>query len=370
MNTLPPSLTDMLTGGDLDAESSTHVLKLATMYQRYFNEQVTDFTALKGDASDRRIFRIAGEGHRAIGIIGPHLEENRAFIGFARSFRSAGLSVPEIYSVSRDEHLYLEEDLGDVTLASWQEALPASGWREEMQTMYTRVLKELLRFQYDAAGKIDYSLCYQSTAFDAAAMLRDVDYFRDHVLERLLVIDWDTAGFVRDTRKLIDLLAGTARNAFLYRDFQSRNIMIREGSPCFIDFQSGRRGAPHYDVAALLYDSRNRLDEADRMLLVSRYCEMLREKTPATSRDYDHPGFLYLFHGFVVLRLMQALGAFANLGLNKGKPAFLQLIPSRLQALRELLREAEIMRKLPVLRELLLTLAVDPASLSIPEGHS
>lgn len=360
----------MLASGDLDAGNSTRVLDLVAMYHRYFSEQVTDFTALKGDASDRSIFRIVGKQHRAIGIIGPHVEENRAFVGFARSFRDAGLSVPEIYSVSRDEHLYLEEDLGDVTLARWQETLPTSGRRGEMQTMYTRVLKELLRFQYDAAGKIDYSLCYQSTAFDAAAMLRDVDYFRDHVLERLLVIDWDTTGFVRDTRKLIELLSRPVHSAFLYRDFQSRNIMIREGVPWFIDFQSGRRGAPHYDVAALLYDSRNRLDEADRMLLVSRYCDMLREKMPATSGDYDHPAFLYLFHGFVVLRLMQALGAFANLGLNKGKPAFLQLIPSRLQALRELLHEAEIMRELPVLRELLLTLAVYPASLSIPEGNS
>ncbi len=336
---------------------------LSAMHEAHFGESVTDVAALKGDASDRRIFRLRGAAHSSIGILGPNIPENRAFTGFARAFRAAGLRVPEIYAADADHRSYLEEDLGDLTLAQWQASLPARTQREEMAAMYTRVLGELLRFQVDAADAIDYGLCYQYPEFGAEAMAFDVDYFRTHFLERLVVCPWDRAVFARGTTGLIALLLRADRSGFLYRDFQSRNIMLRDGEPWFIDFQSGRRGAPHYDVASLLYDSRGGLSESDRILLVSRYCGMLAQRRPV-----DRDEFLYLFHGFAVLRLLQALGAFGNIGLNKGKPEYLALIPSRLAALGELLRAAEIMRALPELRDLLTSIADDPSAVSIPQG--
>lgn len=337
---------------------------LAAMHAQHFGEHVASVDAMKGDASDRRIFRLRSAGHSSIGILGPNIPENRAFTGFARSFRAAGLRVPEIYAIGADHCSYLEEDLGDMTLALWQVSLPEDTRMMEMRAMYTQVLGELLRFQVDAGGEIDYSLCYQYEEFGAEAMAFDIRYFRENFLERLVQVEWDRATFDRDTSRLIDLLLHAERDGFLYRDFQSRNIMVRNGEPWFIDFQSGRRGALHYDVAALLYDSRGNLPEAERMLLVARYCDMLEERRPV------HRGeFLYHFHGFAVLRLLQALGAFGNLGLNKGKPDFLALIPSRLEVLGELLRAAEIMRTLPALRDLLLAISDDPSTLSIPSGN-
>ncbi len=231
--------------------------------------------------------------------------------------------------------------------------------------MYTAVLGELLRFQIDAAEAIDYSLCYQYPEFGAEAMTFDIRYFSENFLERLVVRPWDRTAFERDTKGLIALLLRADRSSFLYRDFQSRNVMVRGGEPWFIDFQSGRRGALHYDVAALLYDSRGNISESERMLLVARYCDMLDDR-----RKVQRDEFLYYFHGFAVLRLLQALGAFGNLGLNKGKPDFLSLIPSRLEALGDLLRAAEIMHALPELRMLLLSIADDPATISIPTFNS
>lgn len=336
---------------------------LSAMHESHFGESVTAVVALKGDASDRRIFRLRGALHSSIGILGPNIAENRAFTGFARAFRAASLRVPEIYAIGPDHGSYLEEDLGDLTLARWQASLPAETRRELLVAMYTRALGELLRFQVDAADAIDYGLCYQYPEFGAEAMAFDVGYFRTHFLERLVVRPWDRAVYARGTEGLIALLLRADRGGFLYRDFQSRNIMLRDGEPWFIDFQSGRRGAPHYDVAALLYDSRGGLSESDRMLLVSRYCEILEQRGPV-----DRGDFVYLFHGFAVLRLLQALGAFGNIGLNKGKPEYLDLIPSRLAALGELLRTAEIMRALPGLRDLLASIADDPSAVSFAQG--
>lgn len=335
---------------------------LIAMHTRRFGETVLSVAAMKGDASDRRIFRLRGEEGSSIGILGPNIAENRAFTGFAQGFRAAGLRVPEIYAIGDDHASYLEEDLGDLTLAGWQAALPEERRIPEMRAMYTDVLGQLLRFQIDAAEAIDYSLCYQYPEFSAEAMTFDIRYFRENFLERLVVRSWDQSAFTRETAALIELLLRTDRRSFLYRDFQSRNVMVRGDEPWFIDFQSGRRGALHYDVAALLYDSRGNLSESERMLLVSRYCDMLEERRPV-QRDE----FLYLFHGYAVLRLLQALGAFGNLGLNKGKPDFLTLIPSRLDALGDLLRAAEIMYALPELRALLLSIADDPATISIPK---
>ncbi len=305
---------------------------------------------LKGDASDRRLLRLSASGHSLIGVIGPNVAENRAFLGFARAFRGAGLRVPCIEAVSADERLYVEEDLGDITFSEWQkEHTDGDGVDDEAVELYGRVLDELLRFQIDAAEVVDYTLCYQTREFATEAMLFDVRYFRDNFLARLANVPWEEERFMADSSRLTELLCEEPRSGFLYRDFQSRNVMLREDGPWFIDFQSGRRGAPQYDLASMLYDSKGGLSHAQREQLIDHYTDGLRAR-----RDVDEDVFRRRFAGFAVLRLMQALGAFGNLGLNKGKPSYLELIPSRLRTLGEVASTAEILDEVPYLRGLLL----------------
>lgn len=318
--------------------------------------------ALKGDASDRRLFRLAAEGRSCIGVIGPNIEENRAFVGFARAFRSRGLRVPAILHTDDEGRMYLEEDLGDTLFSDWQRDAFADGDRGRVLAMYARILDDLLRFQFDAADAPDYALCYQTRAFDAGAMMKDMLYFRDHVLRRLLQRPWDEAAFVEDAGRFVTMLDAVPREGFLYRDFQSRNIMLRDGVPWYIDFQSGRRGAPYYDAASLLYDSRGGLREDERLELLRGYREGVRARRPV-----DDEEFAALFDAFAILRLLQALGAFGNLGLNKGKPAYLSLIPSRVDSLGVVARRSVLLRDVPSLHGLLLDLCETPGALRIPE---
>lgn len=365
----------------------TDLAVLRGMHAQTFGEADAHVIPLKGDASDRRIFRLRGATYTSIGILGPNRAENRAFIGFARAFRERGLAVPEIYAVDSGERAYLEEDLGDLTLSVWTQhqrdaeetasvdtqalnilpdneapadtaavsAVPAG---EPVASMYHRVLEELVRFQVDAADAVDYDLCYQTREFGREAMEFDIRYFRTMFLEPLVRIPWDHASFERDCAALIDELLTADRSYFLYRDFQSRNVMIRDGVPYFIDFQSGRRGALHYDVASLLYDSRGGLDDNLRTSLLDNYLYALGRRLAV-----DRAAFLHLFEGFAILRLLQALGAFGNIGRNRGKPEYLDLIPSRLAALATLVQRAAIMRRLPSLRDMLTAIAVNPESL-------
>ena len=335
---------------------------LGSMYSEYFGENALGISRLKGDASDRIILRVRGKRHSAIGIIGPNRNENRAFVGFARAFRNHGLAVPEIYRVSDDERCYLEEDFGDTTLSMWQEQRRSG--REvstEILDMYVRVLQQLQRFQVDAADTVDYGLCYQYDSFAADAMAFDLRYFHEMFLQPIVTLSWDEEKLQADNQRLIAFLCEAGQEHFLYRDFQSRNVMIRDGAPCFIDFQSGRRGALHYDVASMLLDSKGDLPAEARDLLLKRYLDELETRMPV-----DRSRFRRMFEGFAVLRLMQALGAFGNIGLNKGRPQYLELIPSRLRGLAEVVRDAACMRELPYLRALLLDIADHPDACSIP----
>ena len=366
--------------------TDTGLAVLRGMHAQTFGEGDVRIIPLKGDASDRRIFRLRGIAHSSIGILGPNRAENRAFIGFARAFHRRGLAVPEIYAVHSGEMAYLEEDLGDITLSMWtqnlreattdggQAAVPvdASGTDpvtddgapagEQIAAMYRRVLEELVRFQVDAADAVDYDLCYQTREFSREAMEFDVRYFRTMFLEPLVRVAWDRDAFERDCAVLIDELLTADRAYFLYRDFQSRNVMICDGVPHFIDFQSGRRGALHYDVASLLYDSRGKLGEDLRRRLLAHYLDEVELRM-----SVDRAVFAQLFEGFAVLRLLQALGAFGNIGRNKGKPAYLDLIPSRLAALADLVQCAAVMQRLPSLRDMLTAIASDPESLTLTQ---
>ncbi len=348
--------------GDARGGGSADVDQLAALFARWAGSEARNVHPLKGDASDRRLFRLQAEGRSCIGVIGPNIEENHAFVGFARAFRERGLRVPAILLTDDDGRMYLEEDLGDTLFSDWQHAAFAEGDRARVLAMYTRILEDLLRFQCDAADTPDYALCYQTRAFDAGAMMKDMLYFRDHVLRRLLARPWDEAAFLEDAGRFATLLDAVPREGFLYRDFQSRNIMLRDGEPWYIDFQSGRRGAPYYDAASLLYDSRGGLREDERLALLRGYRDGLRARRPV-----DDEQFAALFDAFAILRLLQALGAFGNLGLNKGKPAYLALIPSRVDSLGVVARRSVLLRDFPSLHGLLLDLCETPGALRIPE---
>jgi aminoglycoside/choline kinase family phosphotransferase len=321
--------------------------RLAELYLAAFGSRAARVQTMRGDGSDRRIYRLHGDAGNAVGIWGENVPENRAFLGFTRAFASHDLAVPRIFAVGADERCYLEEDLGDTLLYDWQAArregddLPA-----EVFEMYARVLRELLRFQIDAAESVDYALCYQYAEFAGDAIRFDLRYFREMFLDQLFP-EYDATAYERDCDTLVARLLGTERRFFLYRDFQSRNIMIKDDVLRFIDYQSGRRGALQYDVASLLYDAKARLPEASRRALLGTYLDGL-ETRDAIGRD----AFLRDFDAWALLRILQALGAFGNLGYRKKKPGFLDAIPPALGNFALLTARDPLATALPALANL------------------
>jgi aminoglycoside/choline kinase family phosphotransferase len=311
------------------------------LFERRFGTEPTSVLEIGADGSNRSYYRLVGPAmETAVGAYGPDREENRAFITFTRVFHEAGFPVPELFGYDEAAAVWLLEDLGDTTLF---DALVVARQREgsdfpaAMMDVYRRVLDALPRFQVEGGRVVDFAAAYPRAAFDKQSIRWDLNYFKYHFL-KLAHIPFHEQRLEQDFGTLTWFLLQADTEHFLYRDFQSRNIMLREGEPYFIDYQGGRKGAVHYDVASLLYDAKAAIPEAVREELVGYYLEQLARHMPV-----DRAEFLEHFRGYVIIRVLQALGAYGYRGFYERKPRFLQSVPF---AARNL--DAMLARGLPV----------------------
>jgi len=323
---------------------SEHALR--TLFKCRFGEPVAGVTPLKGDGSARRLYRLASPSRTAIGAINDDARENRAFLEFSRHFRECGLPVPEIYAEDLGRGVYLEEDLGDTTLFEYLTGnRTEKGLSAGTLELYRKVVEVLPRFQIEAGRTLDYDVCYPRASFDKQSMMWDLSYFKYYFL-RLAKIPFNEQALENDFECFSEYLLTAERDYFLYRDFQSRNIMVCDGEPFFIDYQGGRRGALQYDVASLLLDAKADLPFEVRDELLERYVEVASALAPI-----DRKAFLGHYPGFAHIRIMQAMGAYGLRGFYERKQHFLASIPYAIRNLEHLLRTAELPLDLPELTQ-------------------
>jgi aminoglycoside/choline kinase family phosphotransferase len=321
---------------------------LARLFREAFGKPPASVLPLQGDGSTRQLLRLVGDHYEtAIGVIGPDHEENRAFLDYSRAFRTAGLPVPEIYAADEAAGVYLEEDLGDTTLF---DALSAARKRDGgdfpagILPVYRRVVEELPRFQVVGGAVVDYTVAYPRAAFDRQSILWDLNYFKYHFL-KLAHVPFNESRLERDFKRFTTFLLRADRRHFLYRDFQSRNVMLRDGEPWFIDYQGGRQGALQYDIASLLYDAKAALPDAVREQLLNHYLDALERHLPV-----DREQFRQFYRGYVLVRIMQAMGAYGYRGFFERKIRFLQSVPPAIENIEGLLASGGMPIELPELQ--------------------
>lgn len=319
---------------------------LKGLFESHFGEPAAVVAALKGDGSSRRIFRLSGRGRGAVGVINPDQRENKAFLEFSRHFRRSGLPVPEIYAEDAERGIYLEEDLGDTTLFQFlSESRGRSGPSKPAVEIYRQAVRLLPQFQIVAGKTLDYGVCYPRASFDKQSMIWDLNHFKYYFLTLGHVL-FDEQALQDDFDRFADFLLGAERDFFLYRDFQSRNIMIQDSAPHFIDYQGGRKGALQYDIASLLFDAKADIPFELREELLKAYLEAAGALT-----RIDREEFLKYYYGYVYIRIMQAMGAYGLRGFHERKAHFLQSIPYAVRNLEWLLRHAELPVELPALTQ-------------------
>ena len=277
------------------------------------------------------------EGRSIIRVEGTNRDENRAFIYMARHFAEKGLPVPRVLWVSEDEMSYTQEDLGDTLLFdAIRHGRETGVFDETERTLLTRTIRALAHVQVEGAQDFDWSVCYPVPAMDERAVRWDLNYFKYCFLkgtkiefsEPKLEDDFDSM-----VANILSPLRGEPERVFfLYRDFQSRNVMLKDGEPYFIDFQGGRKGPTQYDVASFLWQAKANIPQPLREELIDEYLEELR----ITNYELQEKEWRAALPHFVLLRTLQVLGAYGYRGYFERKPHFLESIPNALRNLNEL----------------------------------
>jgi aminoglycoside/choline kinase family phosphotransferase len=321
---------------------------LKQLYEQYFHSPADRVTPLQGQlgGSGRAILRVAGPAGTAIGIVYPVREENVAFLEFSRHFRRHGLPVPAIYAEDLANNAYLEEDFGDTTLFEFLTAhRNGDAIAAPAIEAYRNVVSILPRFQVEAGRDLNYKVCYPRSSFDRQSIAWDLNYFKYYFL-RLAGVSFNEQALENDFTRLTKLLLAAPHDYFLYRDFQSRNVMLRDGQPFFLDYQGGRKGALQYDIASLLYDGKADLPPTLRQELLDHYLDGLSTFIPI-----DRGAFMEHYYAYVYVRIMQALGAYGFRGFYERKAHFLQSVPYALKNLRWLSHNVKLPVALPALME-------------------
>ena len=319
---------------------------LKRLFQQRFDKTPDRVQPLQGElgGSGRRIIRLANNNLTAIGILYDVREENVAFLEFSRHFRRHSLPVPEIYAEDLNHGAYLEEDLGDTTLFEFLSRNRAGeSIAPEVVAAYRKVVATLPRFQVEAGRDLNYTVCYPRDSFDRQSITWDLNYFKYYFL-RLAGIPFNEQALENDFERITAFLLATDRDYFLYRDFQSRNVMWRGSDPFFVDYQGGRKGALQYDIASLLYDAKADLPPTLRQKLLDHYLDEL-----AGVIDLKRDAFMRHYYAYVYVRILQALGAYGFRGFFERKAHFLQSVPYAMKNLRWLLHNVELPIETPTL---------------------
>lgn len=305
---------------------------ISKLYKQVTGQQHDNIELLTGSGSNRRYFRMTGP-RSLIAVCGESTAENRAFIYMARHFRNKGIPVPEVLAVSDDESCYIQEDLGDTLLFNAITNGRTTGeFSDYEKGLIRKSIARLPSIQFKGAEGMDFGMCYPLSDFNRRTVMWDLNYFK-YCFLKATGISFNESTLEDDFEAMTDILLKASSDTFMYRDFQSRNVIIKDEEPYFIDFQGGRKGPIYYDVASFLWQAKANLNSELREEMIDTY---ISEASGFT--DINPAEFRQTLHHFVVFRTMQVLGAYGFRGLLERKAHFIESIPYALNNLQTLFK--------------------------------
>jgi aminoglycoside/choline kinase family phosphotransferase len=317
------------------------------LYQEWKGEPAESIDVLPQSGSDRRYFRVHGKGESVIAAHGLNIDENEVFIYFSRHFVSKGLPTALILAVNEDTTIYLQEDFGDASLLN---LLEADGYSKRVYGLFAESLRQLANLQVNGDAGLDYDQCLTNKEFGKQAIMADLLYFKYYFLDALRK-PYDKQKLIDDFEALSTYLTHTEYKYFMFRDFQSRNILVKpDESVHFIDYQGGMKGAPQYDVASMLWQAKANLPEEWKSNLLNDYMTSFEE---VVGQPIDRSVFHSQYNGYVLIRLLQVLGAYGFRGLFERKAHFLISIPMALKNLKEFIGSQNVGITVPEFRRVL-----------------
>ena len=322
--------------------------ELYGLFRKYTGAEPENAVQLTGSGSNRSYFRLQWAGRSLMGVTGTDVKENRAFITLAAHFRSQGLPVPEVLAVGEDGMSYLQEDLGNQLLSDLVAAAHKGGGIEEgsdLEALLCRTIGLLPKIQFEGASGLDFSVCYPQPSFDRRMVMFDLNYFK-YCFLKPSGVEFNEVDLQDEFERFADELLKDEGQTFLYRDFNARNVMVKDGEPYFIDFQGGRRGPIYYDVASFLWQARMRYPQWLKTKMLESYLNSLGAYV-----DVDREDFMLKLRQFRFFRTLQVLGAYGFRGLIEHKAQFVVSIPQALADLKDLI--SQMQEEYPYMSEVL-----------------
>ncbi|MEJ7767726.1 MAG: RNase adapter RapZ, partial [Chitinophagaceae bacterium] len=297
------------------------------LFSSLSNELIQSVEKLPQSGSDRSYFRIIANRRSFIATHNLNRKETITFVEFSRHFRKRGAPVPEIYALNDDATIYIQEDFGDQSLL---DSLEQRGHDDYVYGLFQQSLRKLAHMQIIGGEEVDYELSLTAKEFGKQAILSDLLYFKYYFLDTLK-LPYDKQALLDDFEALSNFLTLTGHQHFMFRDFQSRNVMVKDHEVYFIDYQGGMKGALQYDVASLLWQAKAELSDEWKNGLLDNYIDYVED---LLGKAVDRQDFVSQYNGYVLIRLMQVLGAYGFRGLFERKAHFLTSIPLALRNLR------------------------------------
>lgn len=333
--------------------------RLSILYRAKFGCAPIDVIPITGSASNRRYFRLSSPQGRCIGVIGRDVAENRAFISLADHFRQKGINVPEVFAVSEDSMHYIQEDLGDdILYERYRKAMISGKDVEETERLLCRAVAMLPEIQFKGGEDLDFGVCYPQPGFDLRSVMFDLNYFK-YCFLKPSGLEFNEVSLQDDFERFAQdlLLSDTDHPSFLYRDFNTRNVMVRDNRLYFIDFQGGRKGPLYYDVASFIWHARSGFSEKLRDSMLEAYLDSLSEYM-----SVDREEFMDKLMPFVLFRTLQVLGAYGFRGMVEQKSAFMSAVPQTLSQLQSV--AAPLAGRYPYMCEVIERLSMLPRFIS------
>ena len=299
------------------------------LMERDLSEKIVDIKLLPASGSSRSYYRIFTDNNTYIATYNSNIEENIAFISFSRHFANTNLAVPKIFSVNEEKDCYIQSDLGDMSLFNYvQNCVKNNTYDQTTIDLYKQAISNLVDFQTKGNQGLDYSVAFPTSSFDRNSVIDDLNYFKYYFLKVNDEINFNESRLNIDFQQIADFIMEAPSDFFMYRDFQSRNIMIKDNQTYFIDYQGGRKGPLQYDIISLLYQVKAQLPNDLRNELLSHYKKELGKYVNIENVKFDK-----YYKAFILLRLLQVLGAYGFRGLIQKKQHFIESIPYALNEL-------------------------------------
>lgn len=337
---------------------------LEQLFEEHFEQKPESITTLPVSGSDRRYYRIISGELSVIGTFNSNVAENNSYFYFTELFRKHEINVPEVYKIGKERRYYLQQDLGSTSLF---DMLMSEGHTDSVKEYFQKAVEQLVKVQWLAGRECNYNQCFASTQFDEKAIMADLMYFKYYFAD-LQKVPYDKNALMDEMESLSRDLGRIQPQSLMYRDFQSRNIMVHEGKVFFIDYQGAMQGPPQYDLASLLWQAKAKLPQAWKEDMLNKYVAAMEElKISRVEEIYFRKGYLQ----FVLLRMLQVLGAYGFRGLLENKPHFRTSIGPALKNLNSFLNDNTQIPAYSELRTLLekLTSVAMQDLYSVPEAE-